>query len=82
MVFRCATQEIPCRIEKILSKMDSSTLEKIDGSTLINETEVCEVIMNMKAHAVVDDFNHVPELGRFALEKNREIVAGGINRIK
>jgi len=82
LVLRCATQEVPCRIERIVSKMDSSTLERLDDLKSIKETEVCDVVLRAERRVVIDDFSHVPELGRFALEKRRDMVAGGIVRMR
>lgn len=79
IVIRCATQETTCKIESIAERIDSSSLELIekDASTLKN-LEVGEVIIKTKRPIVISSFNDVQELGRFVLEKNENICAGGI----
>jgi len=37
-----------------------------------------DVMIRLEAPAVVDPFNHIPEMGRFVLEKEGRPMAGGI----
>jgi sulfate adenylyltransferase large subunit len=79
IVFRCNTQEVPCRISCIRRKVDSSTSELIEeNASTLGETEVGEVIIEADRPVVVELFTEVPELGRFVLEKHGDIVAGGV----
>ena len=66
-------------VEKIEKKINSSTLEEIkeDIGTLRNN-EAGTMIIKTLSPVVVDDFNYVPELGRFVFEKNMITCAGGI----
>ena len=78
LVFRCATQEVPCNI-KIRKRINSSTLELIEENALeLKEHEAGEVLIETEKPVVVEEFNRLPELGRFVLVRGYEIVAGGI----
>ncbi len=77
-IFRCVTQETKCKIERVVEKIDVNTLEKIKNTTALKETEVGKVKIHLNKPVVVEKFENLPELGRFILEKNGEIVAGGI----
>jgi sulfate adenylyltransferase subunit 1 len=79
LLFRCVTQEVPCRIEKIHKKFDPASMEWIEeDASSIRGAEVASIQMDLEAQAVVDSFNDIPEMGRFVLEKDRRPVAGGI----
>jgi hypothetical protein len=77
LLFRCVTQEVPCRIEKISRKFDPASMEltKEDASS-IQGTEVADILIQLDGKAVVDPFNEIPEMGRFVLEKDERPVAG------
>jgi sulfate adenylyltransferase large subunit len=78
ILLRLATQEVPVTI-KIDRKIDSSTMEPIEGSAdSIFETEVAEVTIQARNPVVVEDFNHIEDLGRFVLVRSMDVVAGGI----
>lgn len=79
IVFRCNTQEVPCRISCIRKKVDSSTSELLaENASTLGETEVGEVIIEADKPVAVELFSDFPELGRFVLEKGGDIVAGGV----
>lgn len=79
IVFRCNTQEVPCRISCIRRKVDSSTSELLEeNASTLGETEVGEVLLETDHPVAVEIFTDFPELGRFVLEKNADIVAGGV----
>lgn len=79
LLFRCSTQEIECTIEGIDKKLDSSTLEPIEGNTAcLNDMEIGEVKIRLKVPVVVENFNDISELGRFVLTKGLDVSAGGI----
>jgi sulfate adenylyltransferase large subunit len=79
LIIRCATQETKCKIIAIEKRINSSTLEVIetDSSTLGN-LEIGEVVIKTKKPIAIDNFNNTPELGRFVLVHDDNIVAGGI----
>ncbi len=75
---KLATQETSVQIKKIHKLMDSSTLEQIDRTSEIKETEVAEVDIKTDKKIVIEDFNYIPELGRLVIVKNEDISGGGI----
>ena len=79
LLFRCVTQEVRCRIEKIYRKFDPASMElteKDAGS--VQNAEVADILIRLDKKVVVDPFNDIPEMGRFVLEKEGRPVAGGI----
>ena len=76
--FKLTTEETKVKINKINKVINSSTLEILDQSDAIKETEVAEVEIFADQKIVFDDFRKIPPLGRFVLIKNEDIVAGGI----
>ena len=44
----------------------------------LEEHEIGEVILSLKKPVFVDSFNDIKEMGRFVLERNDIISAGGI----
>lgn len=79
VVFRCATQEVRCGIEKIEKRIDSSTLGVVEeNAEKLEEHEIGEVVLSLKNPVFVDNFNDIKEMGRFVLERNGLISAGGI----
>ena len=79
ITIRCATQETTCVIETIKKRINSSTLEVIQGDgNVLRNLEAGEVIVKTKKPIVLKSFNDVCELGRFVLVQDENISAGGI----
>ncbi len=79
LTFKCATQEVPCRIAAIRERIDSSTLEHLPHEEgRLEETEVGELSIETERPVVIESFYAVQELGRFVLVSGRDVVAGGI----
>ncbi|HEX2927162.1 MAG TPA: GTP-binding protein [Ruminiclostridium sp.] len=79
VLLRCTTQEMPCEIESISRKLNSSTLEYIDSNMdTLNNLEVGEVVIKLKKNIVAARFKDIKALGRFVLVKDNNISAGGI----
>jgi len=79
LLFRCATEEAPAKIEKIEERIDSSTLEVLEeDASKLEDTEVGEVIISTENPVVVESFYKTRELGRFVIVRNNDVVAGGI----
>ncbi len=75
---KLATQEIMAEISKIERVIDSSTLKLLSqDSEKIEDRQVADVVIETEKKVVIDDFNEIPELGRFVLERI-DTVAGGI----
>jgi len=76
---RCATQEVPCRIERIERRFDSSDLQnKKEGAEEMAETDIGEVVIATDEPIVLERFEDLPELGRFTLVEGENVLAGGI----
>jgi len=79
ITIKCATQEVYCKIEKIIKRMDSSTLEVIqEDAQKLKNLEVGELIIKTDKPIALTSFNEVEELGRFVFVKNEDVCAGGI----
>ena len=78
LLFKCATQEVMCSIEKIERVIDSSTLRLLrrDADEIRNR-EVADTVIKTEKPVVVEDFNKIQELGRFVLQR-KDTCAGGI----
>ncbi len=77
IILKCSTQDVVCEVEELVRLIDSSTLEEIKGRDEIGNREVADVIIKTDKPIVVENFNDVPELGRFVLER-LNTCAGGI----
>jgi len=79
LLLKLATKEIPCVLEKIKTKIDSSSLNVLGSDCNdLRETEVGQVVIRAKGPVVIEDFNHVEGLGRFVLVRSDQIDGGGI----
>jgi len=79
LLFRCVTQEVPCRIEKIYRRFDPAAMEWMEeDASSIKGAEVADALIHLETPVVFDSFNDIPEMGRFVLEKQGRPVAGGI----
>lgn len=78
-VIRCVTQESDCKIDQISKRINSASLEIIEkNSDIIGKFEVAEVMIKTKKPIVITKFNQFHELGRFVLEKDGIVCAGGV----
>lgn len=79
ITFKCVTQEVQGRIEKIYKRYDPAEVEvvQVDASE-IRTAEIAEVSIALKKPVVVDLFDTIPEMGRFVLEREGHPLAGGI----
>lgn len=76
---RCTTQECGCSIEKILKKIDSSSLQLIESdSPTIRNLELAEIIIKTEKPFAVGLFSETEDLGRFVLVHREDVCAGGI----
>ncbi len=79
LTLKCSTQEMNCTIEAVNARYDSSTMGVIEqNAEQIKETEVGEVVVKTEKPVCVTHFTDVPELGRFVIVRNNDVVAGGI----
>ncbi|NOZ20878.1 MAG: GTP-binding protein [Planctomycetes bacterium] len=79
IAMRCATQEVPCKIERIERRFDCSNLGKTEeGAEEMGETDIGEVVITTDEPIVLERFEDIPELGRFTLVEGENVLAGGI----
>jgi len=74
---RCSTQEVKCKIEEVLEKIDIETLERKEAKEL-KETEIGKLKIHLEKSMVIEKFNKLKELGRFVILKEGKIIGGGI----
>lgn len=78
---KLATQNVPCKIARIAAKINSATLESDDKpSDALLEAEVGEVTIKTGRPVVIERFTDLAALGRFVIESEQQIMAGGIVR--
>jgi sulfate adenylyltransferase subunit 1 (EFTu-like GTPase family) len=76
---KCSIQETTCQVETIEKRIDSSSLEIIEeNASSLKNLEVGQVVIKTKNPLVVKQFSELEELGRFVLEEDENICAGGI----
>ena len=74
--FRCATQEVACRVEKLISRVNSETLLPLEKDQA-EFTDIVELELSFDSPAVLTSFDALPALGRFTLCRDKEVCAGG-----
>jgi len=76
---KCATQEVPAKLTRVLRRTDSSSLDVIsEEAGELKNNEIGEVLIETREPIAVESFYDVPELGRFVLVRGNDVVAGGI----
>jgi translation elongation factor TU len=79
LTFRCNTQDAPCTVSAILQRLDSSSLAfSEENAPCLYETEIGHVVLATDTPVIVEPFAVTPALGRFVLEREGAIVAGGV----
>jgi len=79
IILRCSTQEIPGQVEKILERINSSTLEIIEeNATQLNFNEAAVVVFKTEQPLAIEKFDFIEELGRFVIESDDYLQAAGI----
>ncbi|HLP80017.1 MAG TPA: GTP-binding protein [Acidobacteriota bacterium] len=79
LLLRCATQEMMCKISSIHTVMNSSTLAQVGGELKhISTHEVARVSVTCVGSVVIDVSGVFADLSHFVLERNSQVVAGGI----
>lgn len=78
-VFRCASQEAECVVEKIAKRIDSSTFETLEEEAeSVGPNEIGKVRLLSSKPIVVEDFAFIRRLGRFVLENDDGVQGAGI----
>jgi len=77
--FKCATQQLECKVQKISERLNSSTLDVIaEDADELRETEVARLTLRMSGYVSTDRFDEIAEMGRFVLMRDSDAVRGGI----
>lgn len=74
---KLATQEMDATLE-IKERINTATLENISDRSLLENADIAKVTLSADSDLIFENFQDLPELGRFILEKNGEVVAGGV----
>lgn len=79
VTLRVATQEMPCKIEHIHQRINSSSLEVIgENADELKNLEIGSVTIKTKKPVAIESFNKIQEIGRFVLVRDESTCAGGI----
>ena len=76
-IIKIGTAKVDAEIERIVSVLDSSTLEKHQGSA-VNRNDIAEVIINCVKQVAYDISSDMEATGRFVVVDDYEISGGGI----
>lgn len=75
---RLASQEVKCEVVSIERVIDSSTLEsKSDGREQLERNEIGRLTIQTRAPLVIDNYDRIPNLGRFVIIDDGKICGGG-----
>jgi bifunctional enzyme CysN/CysC len=75
---RVATQDVKCQIVSIEQVMDSSTLQmKSDRREQLERNEIGRLTIQTRGPLVIDNHDHIPNLGRFVIVDDGRIRGGG-----
>lgn len=77
--FKCATQQVSCKVRKISDRINSSSLDLIaSDADELRDTEVAKLTLKMDNYVSTDAFDQIAEMGRFVLMRDNDTVAGGV----
>jgi bifunctional enzyme CysN/CysC len=75
---RLATQQVKCQIVSIEQVIDSSTLEKTsDAREQLQRNEIGRLTIQTRGPLVLDNYDRIPNLGRFVIIDDGQICGGG-----
>ena len=75
---RLATQQVKCQIVSIEQVIDSATLEtKSDQRERLERNEIGRLTIQTRGPLVIDNYDRVPNLGRFVIVDDGKICGGG-----
>jgi len=75
---RLATQQVKCQIVSIEQVINSATLEtKSDQRERLERNEIGKLTIQTRSPLVIDNYDRVPDLGRFVIVDDGKICGGG-----
>lgn len=78
LTLKCTTQNTPAKIEKLNRVFDITDLGANLKTKGLKQADVAEVVITTKTPVVIKKFSQLNTLGRFILERDKEICAVGI----
>lgn len=75
---KLATQEVDCELFSVNKVIDAVSLKNLPLAEAISKNDVADVTLKTKSALCFDNFNFVPEVGRFVLVDGFDIAGGGI----
>jgi len=75
---KLVTQEVECQVVTLTNVVDAATLGPSSSERFeLRANEVGDVILQTRAPLVFDNYDRIPNLGRFVLTDGQKLVAGG-----
>lgn len=78
LLFKSATQAVSCRIDRIKESINTATLNVHKGAVSLKALDAASVVIVTNDMVAVERFQDLPALGRFVIEKEKQIIAVGI----
>lgn len=77
-IIKSCTAKTKCRISKLYSVLDASTLSKNTSPTQVNKHDIADCAIECEKNIAFDADSALPATGRFVIVDNYEISGGGI----
>lgn len=75
---RCSTQTVPMTVEQVEKRINPATLDEIETTPRrLGVHEAGVVVFRLLSPAVIEEFFHIPELGRFTIEQDGTLQGAG-----
>lgn len=74
---KIGTSEMMAELKTIEHVIDADSLAQVHANR-VERSNVAEIILRVRGLAVVDDFSHNPQMGRFVILQDYDIAGGGI----
>lgn len=74
---KTGSMKLPCRLERVLSTADASTLETADKSE-VGKFDIANCILSTEGLCAFDIVSDCPQTGRFVIVDDYDIAGGGI----
>jgi bifunctional enzyme CysN/CysC len=76
---KLVTQDVECQVVEVANVIDAATLDSTPAArSELRTNEVGEVTLQTRGPLVFDNYDRIPNLGRFVLAESGHLVGGGI----
>jgi bifunctional enzyme CysN/CysC len=76
---KLVTQDVECQVVAVANVIDAATLDSAPvARSELRTNEVGEITLQTRAPLVFDNYDRIPNLGRFVLAESGQLVGGGI----